>query len=146
WVFNHSFFLLLNLAVGGNWPGNPDGTTVFPQHYLIDYVRIYADIPTGWTDADIGTPGQVGGASYDSPSGTWTVAGGGADIWGTSDQFNFASQPLAGDGSIIAHVTGVQNTDSWAKAGVMLRASSSASDMFADVLATPGNGVAFEWR
>jgi beta-glucanase (GH16 family) len=146
WVFDHSFFVLLNLAVGGNWPGNPDGTTVFPQNYLIDYVRIYADIPTGWSDADIGVPGQVGGAAYDSPSGTWTVAGGGADIWGASDQFNLAAQPLAGDGSVIARVTGVQNTDPWAKAGVMLRASTAANDAFADVVATPGNGVAFEWR
>jgi beta-glucanase (GH16 family) len=41
WVFDHPHFLLLNLAVGGNWPGNPDGTTVFPQTYHIDYVRVY---------------------------------------------------------------------------------------------------------
>ena len=36
-------FLLLNLAVGGNWPGNPDGTTVFPSEMLVDYVRIYTN-------------------------------------------------------------------------------------------------------
>jgi beta-glucanase (GH16 family) len=41
WVFNKPFFILLNLAVGGNWPGNPDGTTVFPQIMLFDYVRVY---------------------------------------------------------------------------------------------------------
>lgn len=41
WVFDHDFFLLLNLAVGGNWPGYPDETTEFPQTYLIDYVRVY---------------------------------------------------------------------------------------------------------
>ena len=35
------FFLLLNLAVGGNWPGDPDGTTQFPQQMLVDYVRVY---------------------------------------------------------------------------------------------------------
>ncbi len=39
--FNQRFHLLLNLAVGGNWPGAPDETTVFPQHYIIDYVRVY---------------------------------------------------------------------------------------------------------
>jgi beta-glucanase (GH16 family)/regulation of enolase protein 1 (concanavalin A-like superfamily) len=146
WVFNHSFFVLLNLAVGGNWPGNPDGTTVFPQTYLIDYVRVYKDVPNAWSDVDVGAPGQVGGASFDPNGGTWTVAGSGADIWGTSDQFNLAAQTLAGDGTIAARVTGVQNTDPWAKAGVMLRASTNANDVFADVLATPGNGVAFEWR
>ena len=41
WVFDHPFFLLLNLAVGGDWPGNPDATTVFPQAMLVDYVRVY---------------------------------------------------------------------------------------------------------
>jgi beta-glucanase (GH16 family) len=41
WVYNHPFFLLLNVAVGGNWPGNPDATTVFPQTMLVDYVRVY---------------------------------------------------------------------------------------------------------
>ena len=41
WVFNQDFFLLVNLAVGGNWPGKPDDTTVFPQTYTIDYIRVY---------------------------------------------------------------------------------------------------------
>lgn len=41
WVFDHPFFLLLNVAVGGGWPGNPDHTTTFPQMMLVDYVRVY---------------------------------------------------------------------------------------------------------
>ena len=41
WVFDHPFFMLLNLAVGGNWPGSPDATTVFPQRMYVDYVRVY---------------------------------------------------------------------------------------------------------
>ncbi len=41
WVFDHPFFLLLNVAVGGTWPGSPDSTTVFPQQMLVDYVRVY---------------------------------------------------------------------------------------------------------
>jgi beta-glucanase (GH16 family) len=40
WVFTHGFFFILNLAVGGEWPGNPDSTTVFPQKMVIDYVRV----------------------------------------------------------------------------------------------------------
>ena len=39
--FDQRFHLILNLAVGGNWPGDPDGTTVFPQKFVIDYVRVY---------------------------------------------------------------------------------------------------------
>ena len=41
WVFNHPFFIMLNVAVGGNWPGYPDGTTMFPQQMTVDYVRVY---------------------------------------------------------------------------------------------------------
>lgn len=41
WVFNHPFFIILNLAVGGNWPGYPDETTIFPQQLQVDYVRVY---------------------------------------------------------------------------------------------------------
>ncbi len=41
WVYDHPFFMLLNLAVGGPWGGNPDDTTVFPQEMLVDYVRVY---------------------------------------------------------------------------------------------------------
>ncbi|HKO61976.1 MAG TPA: glycoside hydrolase family 16 protein [Pyrinomonadaceae bacterium] len=41
WVFNHPFFLILNVAVGGHWPGKPDATSVFPQEMQVDYVRVY---------------------------------------------------------------------------------------------------------
>jgi beta-glucanase (GH16 family) len=41
WVFDHEFFVLLNVAVGGAWPGNPDATTTFPQEMKVDYVRAY---------------------------------------------------------------------------------------------------------
>jgi beta-glucanase (GH16 family) len=42
WVYDKPHFLLLNLAVGGKWPGYPDATTIFPQQMIVDYVRIYA--------------------------------------------------------------------------------------------------------
>ena len=41
WVYNHPKFLLLNLAVGGGWPGYPDKTTTLPQQLVVDYVRVY---------------------------------------------------------------------------------------------------------
>ncbi len=41
WVFDHDFFMLMNVAVGGYWPGYPDDTTEFPQEMLVDYVRVY---------------------------------------------------------------------------------------------------------
>ena len=55
WVFDHPFFIILNVAVGGYWPGNPDATTVFPQQMLVDYVRVYqratpSSLPVLFTD------------------------------------------------------------------------------------------------
>jgi len=41
WVFDKPYFLILNLAIGGDWPGSPDSTTVFPLAMLVDYVRVY---------------------------------------------------------------------------------------------------------
>ncbi len=40
--FDKRFHMVLNVAVGGNWPGSPDATTVFPQYMMIDYIRVYA--------------------------------------------------------------------------------------------------------
>ena len=42
--FHDNFFIILNVAVGGNWPGSPDGTTVFPQTMEVDYVRVYQNL------------------------------------------------------------------------------------------------------
>lgn len=41
WVFNHDFFIILNVAVGGYYVGSPDASTTFPQTMLVDYVRVY---------------------------------------------------------------------------------------------------------
>jgi len=55
WVFDHPFFIILNVAVGGYWPLYPDSTTVFPQQMLVDYVRVYqrgtpSNVPVVFTD------------------------------------------------------------------------------------------------
>jgi beta-glucanase (GH16 family) len=47
WEFEHPFFLLVNVAVGGSWPGSPDSTTVFPQTMKVDWVRAYQKETTG---------------------------------------------------------------------------------------------------
>jgi uncharacterized protein (TIGR03437 family) len=72
WVFDHNFFILLNLAVGGNWPGYPDNTTTFPQLMQVDYVRAYkaAGKPT--------VAAAVNGASFQNgitPGSWFTVTG-----------------------------------------------------------------------
>lgn len=45
WVYDHPFFIILNLAVGGTYVGNVDGSTTFPQTMLVDHVRVYERIP-----------------------------------------------------------------------------------------------------
>jgi beta-glucanase (GH16 family) len=42
WVYDHPFFMILNVAVGGAFPGSPDDSTMFPQTMLVDYIRVYS--------------------------------------------------------------------------------------------------------
>jgi beta-glucanase (GH16 family) len=42
WVFDHDFFLLVNVAVGGRFSERPDQSATFPQRMLVDYIRVYA--------------------------------------------------------------------------------------------------------
>jgi beta-glucanase (GH16 family) len=64
WVYDHPFYVLLNLAVGGYWPGNPDDTTVFPQQMVVDYVRVYSRKP------DSSAGGGAGGSSTEFARGS----------------------------------------------------------------------------
>ena len=95
---------------------------------------------------DIGSPSPAGSSSYNANTGVYTVAGGGADIWNTSDQFQYLSESFTGNGAILAQVTSVEDANAWSKAGVMFRDSTSAGAMFADMVVTPGEGVSFQWR
>ncbi|HEV7298297.1 MAG TPA: discoidin domain-containing protein [Tepidisphaeraceae bacterium] len=103
-------------------------------------------LPSGWTSTNVGNAAPNGSATFNASTQVYTVNGGGADIWGTSDQFQFASQLLAGDGALSARVTGQTNTDGWAKAGVMMRASTAANAAFAAVVVTPSNGTRLQYR
>jgi beta-glucanase (GH16 family) len=57
WAFDHPFFLLLNLAVGGYWPGDPNAETQFPATMLVDYVRVYKSVAPA-TQAAAQLPGR----------------------------------------------------------------------------------------
>jgi hypothetical protein len=100
--------------------------------------------PGTWTCADIGGAAPAG--AQDDNAGTWSVAGGGSDIWNASDQFRFVWQALPGDGAVSAHVVSQTNTSGWAKAGVMARATADPAAPEYSVLVTPGNGVVVQYR
>jgi regulation of enolase protein 1 (concanavalin A-like superfamily) len=101
-------------------------------------------LPSPWAQADIGAVPIAGSASYSS--GTFTITGSGADIWGTADAFHYVYEPLTGDGSIRARVVSVQNVASWSKAGVMIRETLDAGSKHAFVLVSASKGVAFQRR
>lgn len=70
WVFTRPQFLILNVAVGGNWPGNPNGSTPFPQRMTVDYVRVYARSTASGGGANVTNPGfEMGGPANWTPYG-----------------------------------------------------------------------------
>lgn len=93
---------------------------------------------------DIGSPAATGTADYDS--GEYTIEGSGSDIWGSSDSFNFVSTDRSGDLEIVARVASVENTNAWAKAGVMFRDSLDANAMQVSIVSRPDNQVSMQWR
>ena len=101
-------------------------------------------LPTGWSTADVGAVGAPGSAS--ESGGVFTVAGAGADIWGTADAFRFVYTTLTGDGTIVTRVASEQNVANWTKAGVMMRESLDPGSRQAFMLVSPGKGLAFQRR
>ena len=92
-----------------------------------------------------GYPANVGGFT-EAPAGTYTITAAGEDIWNDADQFHYAFKVLSGVGSIEARVLSVEDTDPWAKAGVMIRETLDPGSKFAAVYITPGNGCRFQAR
>ena len=103
-------------------------------------------LPPQFTSADIGSPSPAGSASF--CGGQFTVSGGGADIWGTADAFQFVYVyvPISTNCDIRARVVSMQNTSGNAKAGVMIRETLTAGSrsVLADV--EPSAGIEFIWR
>lgn len=130
--------------VAAAWELNSNPSAISPQviegRYLSPWQR------TGYSSADIGGPALDGSASYDLVADAWAIEASGADIWGTSDQFNFVYKELAGDVSITVKLDSLTNTHAWAKAGVMVRQSLNGNSANAALLLTPSNGMTFQRR
>jgi hypothetical protein len=109
--------------------------------------------PRNWTEAGLqelslwfrGSPASVG-SFMEAPAGTYTMTATGTDIWGVADEFHYAFKTLTGVGTIEAQVLSIDNTDPWAKAGVMIRETLQAGSKFAAVYITPGSGCRFQGR
>ena len=96
-----------------------------------------------------GQPASVG-SFVEAPVGTYTITASGADIWAVdgveADEFHYAFKTLAGAGSIVARVESVDNTNAWAKAGVMIRETLDPDSAHAMMVVTPASGVSFQRR
>jgi len=124
------------------------GTSGSSNHSITVTVTVPGTtLPSGWTDNNIGS--ASGSAAYGA--GVFTINGEGSDIWGNSDQFNYASLPaIMPSGSnvmtVSARVTGQQNTNAWAKSGLMIRTTTASNSPYVAIYVTPGNGIIMEYR
>ena len=105
---------------------------------------MFAALPTGWTNEDIGSPPAAGSAFYGA--GNWTNFGSGSGINGTSDQFNFTHTSLNGDGDIVALIKSQTGLNAAALAGVMMRTDNTPGSPEAAIFLTQSNGVSFRYR
>lgn len=100
-------------------------------------------LPEPWEHQDIGPVGLAGSATF--AADTFTLAGSGADIWGTEDAFHFVTRSWEADGELVVRVASQQNTHVFAKAGLTFRDGVAANAAHATVMVTP-SGVYFQRR
>ena len=97
-----------------------------------------------WLTQDVGDVGATG--SFSESDGEFTINGSGSDIWYTSDEFRYVFQAVQGDQSLTARVLSMDNTDGWAKAGIMMRETLNSDSKYVTHFLSPVNGVALQQR
>jgi hypothetical protein len=110
----------------------------------LDGADLTANAPDTLRVAYTGNP-----VGYAEADGVVTMGASGADIWGSADQFRYAYQSLTGDADLVVRVDSIDNvTNTWAKAGFMIRQNTEAGAIHADSIITGGSGggATFQWR
>lgn len=97
-----------------------------------------------WAASDVGDVGVIGRTHAEND--IFNLQGAGADVWGTTDAFQYAWRTLHGDGTITAYVSSFDGADPWSKAGVMIRGSLASDAPHAFLLLSAANGTAFQRR
>jgi len=107
-----------------------------------------SSLPEPWQTQDIGAVAANGSASFSN--GAFTIDGSGRDIWGVSDEFRYVHQELTGTNSqnvtVTARVLSIENTNPWAKAGVMIRDDLNSASKHVMTVITPVRGASFQRR
>mgnify|MGYP001129213339 CR=1 FL=1 len=133
-----------------------DGRQSMPVDYNNVNPPYYSEVERGWDSAQDWTidgadtlslyvRGNPVGFAETTPE-TITMSAGGEDIWGTADQFTYAFKSLSGDGSIMVRVDSLENSDPWAKAGVMIRNGLGADVKNAMAYVTADGRVGWQYR
>jgi beta-glucanase (GH16 family) len=144
--FHRNFFIVLNLAVGGNWPGYPDASTVFPQQMRVDWVRVYqanpaapptVSLPPASTRVTVGANAEFAVTASGAGSLTYQWRRNGANVSGaTSPTLTLANVQPANAGVYTVAVTNAHGTT--VSAGAILGIDSVAK------IAGSGNQVLFD--
>jgi autotransporter-associated beta strand protein len=122
-----------------------NGTTVAePSATIFTAAPAAVALPTPWTAVDVGSVAGDGATGWQSPK--FVSVSSGTAIGGPADSLRFTHQPLVGDGSIIARVSSLENTNAAAKAGVMIRESTDANARQAVMVVSAANGIAWQYR
>ena len=127
-----------------NSRNNAVSNNAFFDNVSTSAISTPAQLPSPWQQSDVGQTGLAGAASFSN--GTFTVAGAGADIWDTTDAFQYVYQPGGATETITAHVLSLQNTNQFAKAGVMLRDGLDPSSAHVILDETPTGFIEFMTR
>jgi alpha-galactosidase len=110
----------------------------------IDVAYSLQPLASPWLHRDIGQTGTPGQAAM--RKGVFIVKASGQDIWGNNDEFHFVYQEVQGDMELSARVLTLEETDPWAKAGVMIRNSLTSTSNHAMTIVSAANGLAFQRR
>jgi hypothetical protein len=102
------------------------------------------DLPSPWLTMDVGAVGLAGNAVYED--GTWSVTGGGTDIWDAVDAFHFVFQTMKGDVEVTARIDELTESDPWTKGTLMIRDKLTAGSTHAIMAIASQNGQAFQRR
>jgi regulation of enolase protein 1 (concanavalin A-like superfamily) len=139
-MVNMNASVYVGLAVTSHVP-NKTATATFEDPNLGSATSA---LPAPWSASDIGNPNQAGRST--ASGNVFTVTGGGLDIGGTADQFQFLYQPVTGDVQLVAWLGNLQASDAAAKAGVMIREALTEAAAHASVFAKGSSGWVFDRR
>ena len=121
-----------------------DGYHASDKVSIVIDIKSKNDVSYPWLSTDVGNTAQIGNVEFENKK--IVVKASGSDIWDNRDGFNFTYQYINGDCEIITRVDSIENTNEWAKAGVMVRESLNGESKNAFIGMTAQNGITFQSR